>query len=190
MSLGDVVDELLNQDSLADTGTSEKPNLSTTGVRGKKVDNFNASLEHLSSRRLVNERRGLSVDGAELNALDGTPLVDGLADDVHDTTERLATDRDLDRRAGIDDFLPTDETLGTVHGNGTDRVLTQMGRDLEDETTAVEVLDLEGVENGREVVRLELHVNDGTNDGLDGADGCLGLSRIGARWVRKITWNV
>lgn len=50
MCLGDVVNQLLNQDSLADTGTTEETNLSTTGIRGKEVDNFNTSLENLSSR--------------------------------------------------------------------------------------------------------------------------------------------
>jgi hypothetical protein len=29
-------------------------------------------------------------------------------------------------------------------------------------------LDLEGVEDGREVVRVEVDIDDGTNDGLDG----------------------
>ena len=50
MSLGDVVDELLNQDGLSDTGTSEETNLSTTGVGSKKVDNLDTGFENLSSR--------------------------------------------------------------------------------------------------------------------------------------------
>lgn len=32
VGLGDVVDELLNEDSLSDTSTTEQTNLSTTGV--------------------------------------------------------------------------------------------------------------------------------------------------------------
>lgn len=50
MGLGDVVDELLNQDGLSDTGTSEETNLSTTGVGSKKVDNLDTGFENLSSR--------------------------------------------------------------------------------------------------------------------------------------------
>jgi hypothetical protein len=39
--------------------------------------------------------------------------------------------------------------------------------DLEDQAvTALDILNLQGVEDGRQVLVLELHVDDGTNDGL------------------------
>ena len=47
--LGDVVDELLNQHGLADTGTTEETNLSTTSVGSKEIDNLDTGLENLSS---------------------------------------------------------------------------------------------------------------------------------------------
>ncbi len=50
MSLGDVVDEFLNQDSLSDTSTSKETNLSTTSVRSEQVDNLDTGLENLSGR--------------------------------------------------------------------------------------------------------------------------------------------
>jgi hypothetical protein len=43
-------------------------------------------------------------------------------------------------------------------------------RDLKDELLAV-VLGLNGVENGRELVTVELHVDDGTNDLVNLSDG-------------------
>ena len=49
MSLGDVVNEFLDQHGLSDTGTSEQTNLSTTSVGGEQVDNLDASLQDLSS---------------------------------------------------------------------------------------------------------------------------------------------
>ena len=55
-----------------------------------------------------------------------------------------------------------------------------MGSDLQNKTTTLEVNDLERVENGREVLSLELDIDDGTNDGLDRANVGLGLSRVGA----------
>jgi hypothetical protein len=54
-----------------------------------------------------------------------------------------------------------------------------MGGDLENETTAMEVLDLKGVEDRREAVVVELNINDGTNDSLHSSD-VLGLSSIAA----------
>ena len=178
MSLGDVVDELLDEHSLADTGTTEETNLATTGVGGKKVDDLDTGLQDLSSRRLLHECRRVGVDGGHLDTLDGASLVNGLANNVHDTAEGCGADRDLDGGTRVDDLLATDETLGTVHSNGTDRVLTEVSGDLEDETTTVEVLDLESVENGGKVLSLELHVNNGTDDGLYVADGARRLGRI------------
>ena len=50
MSLGNVVDKLLNQHSLTDTGTTEQTNLTTTGVGGNQVDDLDTSFENLSVR--------------------------------------------------------------------------------------------------------------------------------------------
>ena len=119
------------------------------------------------------------MDRRELVTLDGATLVDGFTNDVHDTPEGGLSDGDHDGGTRVNDLGTTDETLGTVHGNGSDRVLTQVGGNLENETTAMEVLDLKGVENGREAVVVELNINDGTNDSLHSSD-VLGLSRIAA----------
>ena len=50
MGLGDVVNQLLNQDSLPDTSTTEETNLTTTSVGGEEVDDLDTSLEDLSGR--------------------------------------------------------------------------------------------------------------------------------------------
>lgn len=46
MGLGDVVNELLNQDSLSDTGTSEETNLSTTSVGSEEIDDLDTGLQN------------------------------------------------------------------------------------------------------------------------------------------------
>ena len=181
MSLSDVVDELLDEHRLADTGTTEETNLATTSVGRKEIDDLDTGLQDLSSSGLLDERRGVGMDREELDALDGTTLVNGLANDVHDTAEGGGTDGDTDGGAGVDNLLATDETLGTVHSDGADRVLAEVSRDLEDETTTVEVNDLERVENGGKVFTLELHVDDGTDDGLYVAGLTRRLRRVRAR---------
>jgi hypothetical protein len=123
---GEAYNELLNEDSLADTGTAEKTNLTTTGVRGEKVDNLDTSDKNLGRGGLVNELGGFGVNGGELGALDGTTLVNGVTSDVHDATESAGTDGNHDGGTSVDDLAATDETLSTVHGNATDDVLTQM----------------------------------------------------------------
>ena len=55
-------------------------------------------------------------------------------------------DGDLDGETSVDNLLATNKTLGTLHGNSADGVLTEMHGDLEDDTTAtLDILDLEGV---------------------------------------------
>lgn len=86
MSLGNVVDQLLNQDGFTDTGTSEKSNLTTSSVRGKEIDDLDTSLEHLGLGRLLDELWWVGVDRKLLDTLDLSSLVDGLSNDVHDST--------------------------------------------------------------------------------------------------------
>ena len=125
------------------------------------------------------------MDRGELVTLDGATLVDGFTNDVHDTPEGGLADGDHDGSTRVNDLGTTYETLGTIHSNGSDRVFTQVGSDLENETTAMEVLDLKGVEDGGEVVGVELHIDDGTDDSLHSSD-VLGLSSIAAdSWGRR-----
>jgi hypothetical protein len=59
------------------------------------------------------------VDWREFDTLDSTTLVNGLANDVHDTTKNTLSDRDLDWGTNINDLLATDKTFNTIHGNGS-----------------------------------------------------------------------
>lgn len=122
------------------------------------------------------------MNGQFLLSLDGATLVNGLANDVHNATECALADGDENGSASVDNLLATNETLCTVHSNGADRVLTQVRSNLEDEAATGEVLDLESVQNRRKVLTVELDIDDGTNDGFDGANGALGLGRVVAGW--------
>jgi hypothetical protein len=95
MSLSNVVDQLHNEHSLSDSGTSEQTNLATTLVWGQKINDLqiqkcmgqkggtnqhmgfqstrsgilshlNSSNQNLLLRALLNEGRGLAVNGPGL----------------------------------------------------------------------------------------------------------------------------
>ena len=87
------------------------------------------------------------MDRGKLDTLDGTPLVNWLTNDVHDTAQSTLSDRNFDGSASVCNLLTANETFGTVHSNGSDRVLTKVSGDLEDKTTTVEVLDFKSVED-------------------------------------------
>ncbi len=54
---------------------------------------------------------------------DGTPLVDGLANDIHDPAQGLGTHWDSDGGTSVQNFLSTNQTFSTIHSNGTHCVL-------------------------------------------------------------------
>ena len=63
--------QLLDEHSLSDTGTSEETDLTTTSVGGEEVDNLDTGNQDLSGGGLLGELRGVGVDGGVLGGLDG-----------------------------------------------------------------------------------------------------------------------
>merc|ERR1719341_2015805 len=105
VSLGNVVDQLHDKDSLADSGTTEETDLTSLTVGGKQVDNLDT--------------------GDKDFLLDGH-LVEGVADHVDDAAKGLLAHGDGDGEALILNNITPDKTLGTVHGNGPDGVLSEV----------------------------------------------------------------
>src|SRR5947209_4927116 len=60
--LGEVVDQLLDEDGLADAGAAEEADLAALDVRGEQVDDLDPGLEDLDLRRQVLEGRRVAVD--------------------------------------------------------------------------------------------------------------------------------
>jgi hypothetical protein len=111
------------------------------------------------------------VDRAERIRLNRAAFIDGLTNDVQDTSKRAVTDRDGDGSTRVDDLLATDETLSTVHGNATNGVFTKVLGNLKNESvTTLHILNLKSVEDSREVLGSEVNVNNGTDDGTDVTD--------------------
>lgn len=105
--------QLLDEHSLTDTGTTEETNLTTTGVGGKQVDDLDTSDENLGLGRLLGERWGLGVDGQVSGSLDRTTLVNGVTRDVDDTAKGTRADGDGDGSTGVVGGSATGQTLST-----------------------------------------------------------------------------
>ena len=177
MSLGHVVDKLHDQDSLADTSSTEQSDLTSLGIGSKQVHHLDTSHQDLLLHTHLVELGSLGVDSLALLGVNGTPLVNGLADDVDDSSEGLGADGNHDRIASIVDNLSTDETLGTVHGNGSDGVLSEVLGNLQNELGA-SVLHLKGVKNLREAIfKLDIHHGTDNGDNLALGEGSGGGSR-------------
>ncbi len=161
MGLRDIVDQLLDQHSLADAGPAEQADLAALGIRGKQVDDLYAGDENLRFRRLLDIGGRRLMDGAQRFAFDRAGLVDRLADDVHDPPKRRFADRHGDGLTGVGDFLAADQAFRNIHRDAAHRAFAQMLGDFEHKTVTV-VDRLKRVENLRQM-SVELHVDDGTD---------------------------
>jgi hypothetical protein len=102
------------------------------------------------------------VNWSVLISLDGTTLIDGLTNNIDDSSEGLGTDGYQNGGADIADTLSSNETLSGIKGNGTDVVSTEMLGDLENKSVGA-ILNLKGIQNWGKLA-LELHIDDGTNN--------------------------
>ena len=73
------------------------------------------------------------MDRERLFGFDRSRLVNGLADHIHDAAEGLRPNGHADHVAGVGDVLAAGESLGGVHRNTADRVLAEVGGDLQHE---------------------------------------------------------
>ena len=99
VSLGNVIDKLHDEDSLADTSATKETNLASLTVGGKQVDDLDTSDKDFMLDGHLVKVRSLSVDGLALVGGDGTPLVNRVTDHVDDAAKGLLADRDGDGEA-------------------------------------------------------------------------------------------
>ena len=102
------------------------------------------------------------MDGQVLVSANGTALVNGLANNVDDSAERLGANRHLDGIARVVHWLPAHQTLGGVQSDRAHVVATQMLGDLEHEAV-LGAFHLKCIHDGGQFT-LELNVHDGAND--------------------------
>ncbi len=149
VSHGDVVDQFHDQNRLADASAAEQADLTALGVGGQQVNNLNAGLQNFRFRGLVGKGRGVTMDGEQGIGLDGADVVLRVAHHIHDASQGLVANRDFDGGAGIDHFLATNQTVGTLHGDGAYRALSKMLRHFQHHILAAAlILEMQGVENG------------------------------------------
>jgi hypothetical protein len=173
---GDVVDELLDHDGLADAGAAEEPRLAALRVRLEQVDDLDPRLEHLDRGRLLVVGRRIAVDGPALLGLDRPEAVDLVADHVEDAPQGLPAHRDRDRPALIERLHAADHSVRRLHRDAPHHVLAELLRDLRDDVDLLAGLlafvgDLDRVVDRRELALRELDVQDRPDDRDDPAFG-------------------
>ncbi len=173
---GDVVDQLLDDDRLADARAAEQADLAAAQVGLEQVDDLDARLEHLQFRRLIFQRRGRAVNRPALLGVD-RPIreVDGLAEHVHDAPQRRRADRHRDRAPRVDDLHAAAHAVGRLHRDRAHPVLAEVLLDLRDDVdrgagVAGARHDAHRVVDGGQLSPREFHVDDRPDDLDDLAD--------------------
>ena len=131
VALGDVVDELHDDDGLADASATESAHLAALGEGTDQIDDLDAGLQNLGLGILIDKRRGAAVDRENLVGLDGTAFVGRLTQHIEDATENPLPDGNGDRATEATDGHAALEALGGGHGDGTHPVLAEVLLDLE-----------------------------------------------------------
>ena len=93
----DIVDELHNEDGLADTCAAEKADLTALCVRANQIDNLDTGLQNFRCRRLLLKRGRGAVNAAALRCFHGRAVVDRLTEQVKDAAEARIADRHRNR---------------------------------------------------------------------------------------------
>ncbi len=173
MLLGDVADQLLDDDRLAHAGAAEDADLAALLERADQVDDLEARLEDLDFRDLLVEGGRRPVDREDVAPVDRPFPIDGVAQDVEHATEGHLADRDRDRAARVQDGDAAGQAVGRGHGHGPHPVVPQVLLDLADQRLLVRALDLHRVVDRRKLAGGEFDVDDRSGD-LDHAAGRTG----------------
>src|ERR1039457_3074768 len=135
---GEVVDELLNNDGLADAGATEEADLAAAEVGLDEIDDLDAGLEHFEAGGLLFEGGRGAVNGKLFLGVDGAHLVHRLADDVEHAAQRLRAHRHHDGMSEADGFHAAHQAFGGLEGDGADASLGDMLLDFADDIDGIE----------------------------------------------------
>ena len=94
MFFGDVVDQFLDQNSFANTSTTEQANFSAFAVGSQQVDHLDAGFKHFWLGLQLSELGSVTVNWSSGLSFYRTLLVNGFTEDVEDATQSGFADGD------------------------------------------------------------------------------------------------
>ena len=100
---------------------------------------------------------------------DGTSLINGLSNHIHNSTKGSRTDGDHDGASSVSDLLTSDETFSGVKSDGSNCVTSEMLSNLKNESGRVSIsiclhFYLKGIQDLRGNLIFKVHVDDGSNN--------------------------
>jgi hypothetical protein len=164
-----VVDQLLNQNRLADARAAEEADLAALQVRFEQVNNLDSCLEHFQGRRLVLKRRGRPVNRIPLVGLDRSQAIHGFPKHIHHAPQSRTAHRHRNGSSEVDRFHSTHDTFRRRHRHRSNAAFAQVLCHFRDNIDGLRTLksfasDPHRIMNLRQMMLGKLHVNHRSND--------------------------
>ena len=160
MLIGDVADQLHNEDRFADARAAKQADLAALGIWRQQVDNFDARLQNFRRGDDIRKGRGLPVDRQPGHITAKCAIsVDGLTNDIEHPPQRRLADGHCDRVARIRRLAAAGHAIGRKQGDTAYAVLPQMLHGLHYNLSALD-RHLNGVIDLRQMPIGKLHIHD------------------------------
>ena len=164
---GHVVDQLLDQHGLAHTGAAEQTDLAALGIRLDQVDDLDTRLQNIRGGHLLGESRRGAVDLPPGRALVHRRFaVDGIAQHVEHTSQRLLTHRHPDTVSCGGDGQPAGKPVAACHHHAAYGLVLQVLLYLHGIALTVR-LHGQGLIDGGQAPLREAHVDNGAGNARD-----------------------
>ena len=126
----DILDQLLNQDCLTNTGTTKQTDLTTLCVRSKKVDDFDSCFQDLNCRFLFFKTRRISVDYPMLCIIQRFSTIYCLPENVEQSSQSTVTYRNFDSTSCSNYFSVSLKSLTGTQHDASNHIISQMLRNF------------------------------------------------------------
>src|SRR5579875_4030288 len=126
MPFSDIIDKLLDDNGLAHAGAAESADLTASHEGADQVDDLDAGLENLDGGGLIFQVGRLAVNRVARGVRHWLFEIDGLAEHVEDTPERLGADGDRNRFAGVVGIHAALQAIGWPHCHAAYPVVAQV----------------------------------------------------------------
>ena len=117
MGTSNTGDELLKNNRLSESRSTEQTGLTTSNERGEQVDNLDTGFEDFGVGREFRQGWCFAVNWPSRVGFDLTALIDGFAEHVEDPTEGAFADRNRYRSPGIDAIKAPHQTVGATQSH-------------------------------------------------------------------------
>ena len=160
---GDVVNQFLNQNGLANARAAEQTDLTALGIGADQVDDLDAGFQNLGSGLLLLVGGSGTVDGPALDALYRRFVVNGLTQQVKYTSQALFANGNGDRRAGVGCLGAALQAVRGGHGDTANHIVADVLCDLRHDGMLA-VGNLDGAEQTGQLIVSEADVKNRTHD--------------------------